>query len=272
MSKPTKGAMARLKRFGRYLVDKQRLVQPLSYQPATKYIDVWVDTDFAGCKKTRKSTSGGIITIGGHIIKSWSSTQNVVALSSGEAEYYGMVKGASMALVVRSVLGDLGYEMQIRLRTDASAAKGIASRRGLGKVRHIEVNQLWLQEKVSSGEIEVMKVKGLGNLADALTKALDGPGIKHHLELTKQCVTSGRHRLTPKFESATLELESDALLESLEVKPKELSREDIVRLFRLYHNGDILQSPQCVIPGAPWLGKCLSVSPVSLARLKALWS
>ncbi len=67
--------------------------------------------------------------IGDISIKGWSSTQTVIALSSGEAEYYGMVKGASMALGVRSVLGDLGCDMQIRLRTDAAAAKGIASRR-----------------------------------------------------------------------------------------------------------------------------------------------
>ena len=72
------------------------------------------------------------------------------------------------------MLADLGVEVKIRLRTDASAAKGIASRRGLGKIRHLEVHQLWLQEKVNNREIEVMKVKGEGNLADALTKPLDG--------------------------------------------------------------------------------------------------
>ena len=59
---------------------------------------MWTDTDYAGCAKTRKSTSGGVIMIGGHMIKSWSSTQNVIALSSGEAEYYGLVKGAAQGL------------------------------------------------------------------------------------------------------------------------------------------------------------------------------
>ena len=97
---------------------------------------------------------------GNHLIKAWSKMQSVVALSSGEAEYYGMVKGASMALGIQSMLKDLGVELKVRLRTDASAAKGIAARRGLGKIRHIEVHQLWLQEKVNNGSIEVMKVKG----------------------------------------------------------------------------------------------------------------
>ena len=202
MSKPTEADWSRVKRLGRYLANHPRLIQKFKRQHKVTYLDVWVDTDFAGCLRTRKSTNGGVITMGSHVIKTWSSTQTVIALSSGEAEYYGMVKGASVALGIKSMLQDLGYSIKIRLRTDASAAKGIASRRGLGKIRHIEVQQLWLQEKVNNGDIEVVKVKGEGNLADALTKPLDGPGTKKHLELTGQEVISGRHTLTPDFEAA----------------------------------------------------------------------
>ena len=136
MSQPTELAMGRLKRLGRYLACHPRLTQKYQKQNAMPYLDVWVDTDFAGCIKTRKSTSGGVITIGSHVIKTWSSTQTVIALSSGEAEYYGMVKGASIALGIQSMLSDLGVNIKIRVRTDASAAKGIATRRGLGKIRH----------------------------------------------------------------------------------------------------------------------------------------
>ena len=111
---------------------------------------------------------------GGHVLKSWSNTQGIIALSSGEADYYGMVKGGSMGLGLKALMGDLGLGTKIRIRTDASAAKGIATRKGLGKVRHIEVNQLWLQDRVATGEIEIMKVKGEVNLADALTKHVEG--------------------------------------------------------------------------------------------------
>ena len=76
------------------------------------------------------------------MVKSWSNTQSVVALSSGEAEYYGMVRGTSIGLGVRGLLEDLGITMRVRTSTDSTAASGIANRRGLGKVRHIEVNQL----------------------------------------------------------------------------------------------------------------------------------
>ena len=92
---------------------------------------------------------------GSHPLKSWSTTQGVIALSSGDAEYYGMVRGGSVALGVKAILRDLGIEGKAKIKTDASAAKGIASRKGLGKIRHIEVNQLWLQDKVANGEVEI---------------------------------------------------------------------------------------------------------------------
>ena len=118
--------------------------------------------------------------IGNHAIKAWSITQAVIALSSGEAEYYGIVKGSSVGLGIRSVLADLGCKVRLVVCTDSSAAKGMASRKGLGNVRHVEVNQLWVQDKVGAGEIELRKVDGSINLADALTKYVDGAGISAH--------------------------------------------------------------------------------------------
>ena len=78
------------------------------------------------------------------------------------------------------------------VKTDASAAKGIASRRGAGKVRHIEVAQLWVQEKVSSGEIKVVKVSTSENVADALTKHVTGEGTMSHIKWSGIRVVSGR--------------------------------------------------------------------------------
>ena len=69
---------------------------------------MWTDTDFAGCKRTRRSTSGGVVMIGDHCVKTYSSTQDIIALSSGEAEYYGVVKGGSVGIGLRSMLGDFG--------------------------------------------------------------------------------------------------------------------------------------------------------------------
>ena len=97
-------------------------------------------------------------------------------------------------------MGDIVCRIIVRVSTDSSAAMGISKRRGLGKVRHIELNQLWLQEKVSSKEIEMRKVKGEDNVADALTKHLEQRNIARHMQDTGQSVQDGRHELAPATE------------------------------------------------------------------------
>jgi hypothetical protein len=92
---------------------------------------------------------------------------------------------------------DLGINCKPRINTDASAAKGIASRRGLGKVRHIEVTQLWIQDKVLRGEIELKKVGTNDNLADALTKHVSGDELSWHMDQCKLSIGVGRHELMP---------------------------------------------------------------------------
>ena len=70
---------------------------------------------------------------------------------------------------------------KLRVKTDASVAKSLASRPGLGGIRHIAINMLWLQEKVNNGTIEIEKIKGEINRSDALTKYKDGESIKRQL-------------------------------------------------------------------------------------------
>ena len=137
---------------------------------------------------------------GNHAIKHWSSTQSLISISSGEAEYYGCVRASSHGLGIKSMLGDLGISgKRLRVKTDASVAKSLAARRGLGGIRHIEVNQLWLQEKVNNGTIEIEKVKGEINRADVLTKFKDGEALKKQLDWTGQLINTGRHPLAPKL-------------------------------------------------------------------------
>ena len=198
MANPTVGNAKALKRLGRYLKDRRRVVTMFNYQDATTELTVWTDTDFAGCTKTRKSTTGGVLTHGKHPLKTWSSTQSVIALSSGEAEYYGMVKAAGVALGMRAIMEDLGHRKGIRLKTDASAAKGISARKGLGKIRHLEVSQLWLQDKVANGEVCVQKVDGTANKADALTKHVTREELERHMRWLNATTETGRHELMPK--------------------------------------------------------------------------
>ena len=101
--------------------------------------------------------NGGVCMLNNHVIKSWCSTYCILAFSSGEAEYHGLVRGTVHGLGVRNLISDLGVYRKLTCKTDASVAKSIASRRGAGKIRHIEVNQLWLQQRVANGDILIEK-------------------------------------------------------------------------------------------------------------------
>jgi len=93
-----------------------------------------------------------------------------VTLSSGEAEFHGLVKGAAVSLGQQALFADLGLRVPIRLWTDSSAAIGITSRQGLGKLRHVDTKTLWLQQAARTKKVEIRKVAGLVNPADLLTK------------------------------------------------------------------------------------------------------
>ena len=91
-------------------------------------------------------------------------------MSSGEAEYYALVKSAAEGLGLQSLAKDLGYEMKVRIWVDSSSALAIVSRLGLGRVRHMEVKYLWAQEAHKNHRFCVRKVNGPKNPADVLTK------------------------------------------------------------------------------------------------------
>ena len=139
--------------------------------------------------------------LGQHCIKTWSSTQAIIALSSGEAEFYGVVKASSVGLGCRAMLKDMGVDVALCVHTDAEAAKGIASRTGLGKTRHIAVHFLWVQEKVRDGDLTLRKVRGEHNPADLMTKHLNREKIDNFMDSFSLKFVEGRSKSTPLCDS-----------------------------------------------------------------------
>ena len=121
----------------------------------------------------------------------------MIALSSGEAEYYAALKGASSALGFQSMLRDLGIDPSITLYTDSSAARGIIHRAGLGKLRHLETGYLWLQSAVKAKKLQVRKVLGTENPADLLTKHLAAADMWRNLEKLHMTPEGGRSKAVP---------------------------------------------------------------------------
>ena len=132
-------------------------------------VDVHLDSNWASGPE-RKSTSARMMEIYGTVVKHWSRTQATRALSTAAAEYYASVTGATEGLGMQSMMADLGVTTQVRVWTDSNAAKAIASQRGLGKTRHVELRYLWLQEVTKSRRVKMRRIPSKQNLADHLTK------------------------------------------------------------------------------------------------------
>ena len=160
-----------MKRLARYLLE---VPDPtIRYDSCERSLDkilVYVDSDWAGCKATRKSTSGGAVTWGGGLLKSWSRSQGPVAISSGEAEFYAAIQGACEGLGIKSLLEDLGFYVQVEVIQDSTASKGTASRAGIGRIKHLDVGWCWIQQTVENGKIILVKINGKCNPADFPTK------------------------------------------------------------------------------------------------------
>ncbi len=129
------------------------------------------DSDWAGCKASRRSASGGVATLGGAFVKGWSNRQATVATSSAEAEFYASMKATVETLGLEPLMADLGWAVSDKeVLTDFNAARVMASRRGLGRDRHIDVERLWLQEVVETRGIHLGRADGKKNLGDPFTK------------------------------------------------------------------------------------------------------
>ena len=143
--------------------------------PESRPVETYADSDWASCKATRRSISSGVICLCGNVMHSFSRTQRVVALSSGEAELYAtasaMIEGIWTKMLVSFLFpedqGNPGHHY-----LDSTAASGMLHRSGNGKVRHLSCRVLWCQQQVKEKIYEINKVEGRYNPADLGTKSL----------------------------------------------------------------------------------------------------
>ncbi len=105
----------------------------------------------------------------------------MVTRSSGEAELYAVVRGASEGLGLKSIARDLSWSWSVRLWTDSSACRGTCGRSGFGRLKHLDVESLWLQEPVKEKVIKLRKVAGTMNMSDVMAKHLTRPVLDHHV-------------------------------------------------------------------------------------------
>ena len=98
---------------------------------------------------------------------------------------------------------DLGGDVEVKLEFDATAAKGILDRQGLAKVRHLDVNCLWLQEQCSKNMVPLIKIPGEVETADLMTRHLGSPVIMRHVKNLNLDLREGRSEKAAKLHSIT---------------------------------------------------------------------
>jgi hypothetical protein len=181
MALPKEGDEQGLKRALRYLIKYPRCISVMTFQKMPASLEVFSDSDWAGNTRTRKSTSGGVVMLGSHVLTHWCKTQATIALSSAEAELNAIVKAASSGIGIAEVLKELRAEVKLVIFTDSVAAKGIVMRRGAGRVKHLSVKQLWVQEVVRDRDVGICKVPRDLNPADLMTHACSRQAHESHL-------------------------------------------------------------------------------------------
>ena len=174
--KPTEAPMKKVRRCVRYLSGTPEVGMrfPTNDGKIDKMI-ILSDSDWAKDRQFRKSTSCGVIVINDCLMYSYSRTQTVVALSSGAAEWYAKVAVFIEALLIHRLFGFSEIEIKMELFGDASAARGMSNRPGVGRVKHLEIKTLWLQQfttgKRGEESVQDRAINTKKNGADIGTKA-----------------------------------------------------------------------------------------------------
>ncbi|KAJ9536477.1 hypothetical protein OSB04_un000314 [Centaurea solstitialis] len=135
----------------------------------------YTDSDHAGCKLNRKSTSGACQFLGDKLV-SWSSRkQNCVSLSTAEAEYVAAAFCCSQVLWMKTQLADFGYTMhRIPIYCDSKSAIQItANPVQHSRTKHIDIRYHFIKDHVEKGNIELYFVESDYQLADLFTKPFD---------------------------------------------------------------------------------------------------
>ena len=200
MSKPTTQALKCLKHLILYLSETAARVARATLLPYTSVgtrlitrlngsvdteitreaghvVEAYSDSDWGSLKTPekarRKSTSSGIIVLNGIQVLSFSRTQKATASSSCEAELYALSGTCGEAILVGRLFEFLTEKpVSVEVRCDSSSARQWTQRRGVGRLKHVDVRLCQLQDWVRDNIVKLGTVKTALNVADLNTTKL----------------------------------------------------------------------------------------------------
>ena len=169
MSEPKVVHQLQVVRVARYVLQHPGETWLFNYQANRKTLYVYMDTDWAADELTRKSVSSTVEGYGSHLLDCGVAKQSLVALFSGVAEFYGIVVATSKQ--TSRIFEQIGMQAEVTIASDSSAARGICTTTGPGKVRHFSIKELCKQETYRKKEFQLVSLDTLLNWADIGTKA-----------------------------------------------------------------------------------------------------
>ena len=153
-------------------------------------VEGYTDADWAGSTDDKRSTVGYFTFVEGNLVTWRSKKQQVVARSSGEAEFRGMTVGICELLWIRSLLKDIGYEQKVamKLYCDNKSAIEIANNPGQhDRTKHVKINRHFIKEKIEDDIIVFPFVKSEQQLADMLIKTVASKALSSSLDKLRMC-------------------------------------------------------------------------------------
>lgn len=140
----------------------------------TSSIQAYSDADWAGCKATRRSTSGGIIRFNGDIISWISKRQKTVALSTAEAEYIALTETAKEIRWLQQWIQEMfGMNIKGIIKCDNRAAILLGGADTIHeRTKHFDLKLHFIREQITMGNIALEWVESAQQHADLLTKVL----------------------------------------------------------------------------------------------------
>ena len=171
---PKESHLIAVKRIFRYLKGTQYL--GIWYPKGTGFdLEGYTDSDFAGYKIDRKSTSGSCQFLGRRLVSWQSKKQNSVSTSTAEAEYIAAGSCCAQILWMRNQLRDYGLMLKkIPIYCDNTSAIAISNNPVQhSRTKHIDIRYHFLREHVMNGTVELHFVPTEDQVADIFTKPLD---------------------------------------------------------------------------------------------------
>eukprot|EP00253_Pinus_taeda_P023882 PITA_23882 len=144
----------------------------ITYNRSSEFVCGYVDSNFAGDLDKRRSTSGYVFTLAGGAISWMSKLQNIVALSTTEAEYIAASHACKEVIWLKGLFGEFGrLQDNIKLFCDSQSAIHLAKNPAYhSKSKHIPIKYHFVRQVITERGVSLEKVHTKENCADMFTK------------------------------------------------------------------------------------------------------